>query len=165
VELLLVRHAIAFERDAKRWRDDGARTLSPRGKARARRAAAGLKYLVERPTLLLTSPLTRTRETAAILSTHARWPSPTDCAQLVPGSDPAAFLATVRDSAQPRVAAIGHEPDLGRLLEFLLHGDAAQGRYRFKKMGAALVQISGRPRPGSATLLWFAPPRLLRAAG
>src|SRR5271169_3634950 len=27
--LLIVRHAIAFERDRHRWRDDGARPLSP----------------------------------------------------------------------------------------------------------------------------------------
>ena len=49
MELLIVRHAIACERDARRWPDDGARPLSSRGVMRARRAAAGLKKLALHP--------------------------------------------------------------------------------------------------------------------
>jgi phosphohistidine phosphatase SixA len=37
MELLIVRHAIAFEVDARRWPDDGERPLSPRAqRARVR---------------------------------------------------------------------------------------------------------------------------------
>jgi phosphohistidine phosphatase len=68
MELLIVRHAIACERDTRRWPDDGARPLSPRGVVRARRAAAGLKKLELRPVRVLASPLVRTQQTAAILT-------------------------------------------------------------------------------------------------
>ena len=64
MELLIVRHAIAFPRDAGRWPDDTGRPLTVEGVKRARRAAAGLKRIVKRPTLVLTSPLVRARETA-----------------------------------------------------------------------------------------------------
>ena len=74
MELLIVRHAIACEGDAKRWPDDGARPLSPRGVLRARRAAAGLKKLAVRPVRVLVSPLVRTQQTAAILTQYAGWP-------------------------------------------------------------------------------------------
>ena len=42
MDLLIVRHAIAMERDAKRWPDDRLRPLSARGIARGSKAAAGL---------------------------------------------------------------------------------------------------------------------------
>ena len=49
-------------------RNDDERPLSARGRARGRLAAAGLRRLVPRPGCVLTSPLLRTRETAAILA-------------------------------------------------------------------------------------------------
>src|SRR6202049_2164116 len=57
MELLIVRHAIAFERSATRWAADDERPLSPQGVERARQAAAGLKRGAERPARVLTSPL------------------------------------------------------------------------------------------------------------
>jgi phosphohistidine phosphatase len=68
MELLILRHAIAFPRDSKRWPDDAKRALTMEGAKRARRAAAGLKRMAKRPTLVLTSPLVRARDTAAILA-------------------------------------------------------------------------------------------------
>jgi len=67
MELLIVRHAIAFEADARRWPDDSERPLSPQGLARARKAAAGMKQLVRAPGRVLVSSLVRARQTAAIL--------------------------------------------------------------------------------------------------
>ena len=77
MDLLIVRHAIAFERDSRRWRDDGERPLSPEGMVRARKAAAGLKNIAERPQCVLSSPLVRARQTAAILTEFAGWPKAT----------------------------------------------------------------------------------------
>src|ERR1700758_583489 len=74
MELLIVRHAIACERDAQRWPDDTERPLSPRGVLRARQAARGVKRLVPRPARVLTSPSLRAQQTAAILTEFARWP-------------------------------------------------------------------------------------------
>src|SRR5580698_4658247 len=68
MDLLIVRHAIAFERNPRRWRDDGERPLSPEGMVRARKAAAGLRQITERPQCVLTSPLMRARQTATILT-------------------------------------------------------------------------------------------------
>ena len=88
MELLIVRHAIAFERNPERWPDDGARPLSPRGVMRARRAAAGLKKLAVRPVRVLASPLVRTQQTAAILTQYAGWPRALLCPLLLPGGSP-----------------------------------------------------------------------------
>src|SRR2546429_6764465 len=63
MELLVVRHAIAFERSPRRWPDDAERPLSPQGAARARKAALGLKRITPRPARVLVSPLRRARQT------------------------------------------------------------------------------------------------------
>src|SRR5579872_2373815 len=96
MELLIVRHAIAFARDAKRWRDDSERPLTMEGVKRARRAAAGLKRIAKRPSLVLTSPLVRARDTAGILTQAGGWPKPLECAALSPGGAPEDVLAMLR---------------------------------------------------------------------
>src|SRR5215472_6424432 len=106
MELLLVRHAIAQERNPKRWPDDGERPLSAGGAARARTAASGLKRITERPALVLTSPLLRTRQTAAILTVAARWPRARTCAQLAPGSTPEEVFALLARERATRIALV-----------------------------------------------------------
>jgi len=163
MELLLVRHAIACERDPRRWPDDGERPLSSRGMARARKAAAGLKRLTPPPARVLTSPLLRTRQTAQILAQVAGWPRATPAPQLLPGTAPEEFLALVSRLKVARIAAVGHEPDLGDLLAACLGGTAHTG-FAFRKMGVALVSFHGTVRGGRGRLEWFLRPRLLRAA-
>ncbi|HEV2285359.1 MAG TPA: histidine phosphatase family protein [Steroidobacteraceae bacterium] len=164
MELLIVRHAMAFERNARRWPDDGARPLSPRGVARARKAAAGLKQLVRVPGRVLTSPLVRARQTAAILSEVAGWPQARECPELAPGVAPEALLAALRRLPGSRMALIGHEPALSRLLAAALPGAVRGEVFRLRKMGAALISFAGAARPGGARLEWLVPAKLLRAA-
>src|ERR1700752_2578787 len=120
MELLIVRHAIAFERNAKRWPDDRARPLSPRGVMRARRAAAGLKKLALRPARVFASPLERTTQTAAILTQYAGWPKAIPCRELLPGGSPQELIALLAHTRGQRLAVIGHQPDLGRLISACL---------------------------------------------
>jgi phosphohistidine phosphatase len=163
MELLLVRHAIAQERDPRRWPDDGERPLSAGGAARARTAAAGLKHITERPALVLTSPLLRTRQTAAILTQVARWPRARQCAPLAPGSAPEELFALLAREPAARIALVGHEPDLGELLGACLARGAGTTAFEFKKMGVARVGFDGPARAGRGQLLWLLPPKILRA--
>jgi phosphohistidine phosphatase len=163
MQLLLVRHAIACERDARRWPDDAERPLSPRGIARARKAAQGLKRLGPRPARVLSSPLLRTRQTARILRESASWPEATACAQLRPGVPAEEFLGLLARAGVECVAAVGHEPGLSELLTTCL-GTGADAAFGFRKMGAALLSFRGGARAGRARLVWFVPPRVLRAA-
>src|SRR5271167_2341100 len=93
MELLIVRHAIAFESDRLRWRDDGARPLSPMGIRLSRKAAAGLKQFSKVPDRLLTSPLVRARQTARILTDVAGWPRAEEVSELLPGGAPLPVLS------------------------------------------------------------------------
>lgn len=164
MELLILRHAIAFPRDAKRWPDDAERPLTAEGVRRARRAAAGLKRIDSRPTLVLTSPLVRARDTAAIFTQAAGWPEATECAALAPGRDPQEVLAALRrhGGKSERLAVIGHQPHLGQLLALCLRGDVRPEAFELKKSAVATLRFEGPPRAGQGMLTALFPPRALR---
>jgi phosphohistidine phosphatase len=164
MELLLVRHAIAFERSARRWPDDAARPLSRQGMARAHKAALGLKRITQPPVRVLVSPLHRAQQTAAILTRFAGWPDAGECVQLLPGASPDGLLALLARSHDNRIAVVGHQPGVGRLLAACLPGGVGAAALEFRKMGVALVRFQGAARAGRGKLVWLLPPRILRAA-
>jgi phosphohistidine phosphatase len=163
MELLIIRHAIAFERDRLRWRDDGARPLSPAGKRRSRKAAAGLKELGKTPDRLLTSPLIRARQTAQILTEIAGWPTAEEASELLPGKAPLAILTLLAKDRSERVALVGHQPGLGALLSACLVGNGSAIPIEMKKNAVACLSFEGSARAGRAVLKWLATPRMLRA--
>jgi phosphohistidine phosphatase len=162
MDLLIVRHAIAFERDRHRWRDDGARPLSPAGIRRARKAAAGLKELSKAPDRVLTSPLVRARQTAQILTDVAGWPQAMEVPELSPQTPAPAVLTLLGKDRSKVVAVVGHQPGLGALLTVCLLGDGEVLPIEFKKNAVACVSFDGPPRAGRAALKWLATPRMLR---
>ena len=162
LEIVLVRHAIAFERDRARWRDDGERPLSPEGKRKFRKAAAGLAQWLPKVDAVLTSPLVRTRQTAELLTTVARWPKAIDTAELAPDSSPIGLLAVLRTRQEKRIALVGHEPRLSELLALCLAGPEARPFAPMKKGGAACVVFGDEIAAGKGTLTAFMPPRALR---
>jgi phosphohistidine phosphatase len=163
MDLLIVRHAIAFERDRHRWLEDGDRPLSPAGIRRARKAAAGLKQLTNRPQRLLTSPLVRARQTAQILTHVAGWPQAEEVPELSPGEPALAVLALLAQDRGKLTAVVGHQPGLGHLLAACLLGGGGSLPIEMKKNAVACVSFEGAPRAGHAALKWLATPRMLRA--
>jgi phosphohistidine phosphatase len=162
MELLIIRHAIAFERDRHRWRNDGARPLSPAGMRRSRKAAAGLKELSKAPDRLLTSPLIRARQTAKILTEVAGWPPAEEAPELLPGEAALAMLSLLAKDRSQRVALVGHQPGLGVLLSACLLGNDGAISIEMKKNAVACVSFEGSARAGRAVLNWLATPRMLR---
>ena len=160
--LLIVRHAVAFERDRHRWRDDAARPLSPAGMRRARKAASGLKHLSRAPDRVLTSPLVRARQTAQILTEIAGWPQAEEAFELSPGESALSLLTLLGKDHSKLAAVVGHQPGLGNLLAACLLGSGRGLPIEMKKNAVACVSFEGPPRAGSAALKWLATPRMLR---
>lgn len=165
MELIILRHAIAFPRDAKRWPNDVERPLTMEGVKRARRAAAGLKRIAKAPTLVLTSPFVRARDTAAIFEQAARWPEAVESEALVPGASPEGVLDALRRRGGKAecIAIVGHQPHLGRLLALCLRGDARSEAFELKKSAIVCVHFEGPPRANQGALQWSLPPRVLRS--
>ncbi len=164
MQLLLIRHAIAEERDvfAATGQPDDRRPLTARGRSRMERAARGIVRLEPELTLLISSPLTRALETAGIVAQEYGGLPIEQTDTLVPDAGPELFASWIEQRVRGGiVAAVGHEPHLGDLAAWLLAADAASF-YPFKKGGACLLSMDGSPGPGSATLVWALPPRVLR---
>ena len=167
MELYLVRHAIAEERDARRWPDDRDRPLSDRGRGRFERASRGLGHAAPDIDRVLSSPATRAWQTAEMLSVGAGWPTPEAEESLSPAVTAAQALRaiaarTLAGGAVPeRIAIVGHEPTLSALVALLT--GAPGWAIDWRKGGAARIDTAGHPSPGSGVLVWFLPPRLLRA--
>jgi phosphohistidine phosphatase len=162
IEVILVRHAIAFERNGKRWPDDRERPLTTQGKRRFLRAARGLSKWMDKPTRVITSPLLRARETAALLSTAAQWPEAIERDELAPEGTPAKVLAMLRSSRAKRVALIGHEPGLSALLSYCIAGGESTARLTMKKGGVARILFEDEIASGKGSLIALMPPRALR---
>jgi phosphohistidine phosphatase len=159
--LLLVRHAIAESR-SEAWPDDTLRPLTERGVVRMREIAARLRALGEMTQVVLTSPLTRAVETAAVLAdVWAPSPDVIVVDELAPGHSPSEMAEALRRvSARTRVALVGHEPDLGEFAAWLI---GAHRPVPFKKGGVARIDVATLDPPSDGALVWLATPKILRA--
>jgi len=163
--LYVVRHGIAEERAPAE--DDGARRLTPRGRQRIRAAAAGLRALGVQFDVLLTSPLVRAAETAAIVTeVYGGQPVPRELPALAQGAPP---VETVR-ALQPflrhtHVGIVGHEPGLSEIVALLVTGSPEGMAVSLKKGGVAALELRGRSPRTHAKLRWLLAPRHLRRIG
>lgn len=165
MHVYLVRHAIAYERDRKRWPDDALRPLTPAGVRQFREAAAGIARSIPRPERVLVSPLVRARQTADILAQLAGWPLAQVAPELEPGRPVKRALAAVRDQEVEELALVGHEPHLTTLLGASVAGRDARAPCILEKGGAACLVFESKVRPGRAELAWLLTPAILRGLG
>ena len=91
MDVYLVRHAIAHERNPTRWPNDALRPLTTAGMRKFRKAAAGLARCVPKTAAIFTSPYVRARETAAMLTEHGKFRAATESTELTPGKRRARF--------------------------------------------------------------------------
>jgi phosphohistidine phosphatase len=162
VDLYVVRHAIAEERDPAAWPDDDVRPLTERGIRRFRKAALGIERLVPTVDVMLASPKVRAWDTAVILNEEAGWPEPVACDALRESEPLAVLQALEAYSHLSSLAIVGHEPYLGRLLAFLLRAEAGT-TFELRKGGAASLYLEGVSETSMASLKWCLTPKILRA--
>jgi phosphohistidine phosphatase len=160
LEIYLVRHAPAGKRGPE-WPDDSLRPLTAEGRKSFQKVVKGLAAASVGIDLVLTSPLTRCKQTAEILAEglHVK-PRVQPIDSLAPGAGAAAVVGELaRLARRSRIALVGHEPDLGKLAAHLLGMKRVP---EFRKGGACRIDLNGLPPSGPGLLVWFAPPRLLR---
>ncbi|MEY3023162.1 MAG: hypothetical protein RIS86_2360 [Planctomycetota bacterium] len=186
MELVLVRHARAFERDAAAWPDDARRPLTAEGREAFARFARRLARVRPSVDLVESSGFVRAWQTAQLLAEEAGWPRPSRLERLEPGAadetkdetndethdetHDAAQLAALRRSALAlrgvgSVAWVGHEPVLSRLASLLLTGSPDALSIRFRKGAALALRLEDRGAGDAtdratprATLSWMLVP-------
>src|SRR5688572_8937065 len=121
MEIYIVRHGDALDRDDPAVTSDAMRPLTERGRTEVAAMAAVMERLGVKPELVLTSTLVRARQTAEII-TDALGPrgGPTVSDELVYGGSLAAVLNDILAHGRPaQVVLAGHMPSVGHMIGWL----------------------------------------------
>ena len=162
MDLYIVRHAAALERNPDRWPDDSERPLSPEGEEEFRLAARGLARIASPIDVILSSPYKRAWQTAQILAELESWPAPKSFPVLEPTLPPEkALLALETYSEAGSIAVVGHRPGLHELAAYLLTGQSDGLKIGIEKGGVVCVGFDGPIDPGAGELQWLLTPEFL----
>jgi phosphohistidine phosphatase len=163
-DVVVVRHAIAMEREeaAQSGLADEQRPLTPEGRKKMRRVAAGLHTLVPEIGVLASSPLLRAIQTAELIEKEYRGPSAIVTEALAPGAVRETLLEWMQQHcAGDLLVIVGHEPGVSDCVSWLLAGES-RPFLQLKKGAACLLRFPGAPEVAAATLMWALTPRQLR---
>lgn len=164
MQLYLIRHGIAVDREAPNCPPDTERPLTPKGIKRARAAALGLRALEAKPGLVLTSPWLRALQTAEIfcdvLDYSRKKIVRTDA--LKGTSSPPDLMRELQATKAKVVLCFGHEPHLHLVISHILHTSAKITE--LKKAGLALLDLD-RISPPQGRLIALYPASTLRTLG
>lgn len=167
MNLFLLRHGVAVERDKLCYPDDSLRPLTADGRRKLRRIAAGMRLLELRFDIWLSSPYVRARQTAEIVAKafHARNKLEFEI-DLTPAGSARRLLRRLVDkrAMAENILLVGHEPYLGELAGFLLAGRAGFP-LMLKKGGLCLLSMESPAWGRCATLEWLLTPWQLMVLG
>jgi len=165
MQLYIVRHGIAIDREDPKSPADPERYLTEEGLEKTKRVAKGVAALGVSADLLLTSPYVRANQTAEIFANELDYPRQkirrTDL--LLPGGEPSLlFRELAKDKQSSCVFLFGHAPQLDELIATAL--GTKHHITSLKKAGVALIELK-RVSPPSGQLVWLGTPKMLRKAG
>jgi phosphohistidine phosphatase len=165
MQLYIVRHGIAIDREDPKCPAEAERYLTEEGVDKTTKVAKGVAALGPAPDLLISSPYLRAMQTAEIFATALKYPKQkiqrTDL--LLPGADAALFYRELAKNKQVgTVFCFGHAPQLDDLIATGL--GSKNHLTALKKAGVALLELK-RVSPPSGQLVWVATPKMLRKSG
>ena len=161
MNLYLLRHGIAVDSAESGVVPDAERPLTPRGRRRMLQIARAMSALDVSFDLILSSPLVRAGESAAIVAQCLQLRNAlkfTD--DLMPGGDPRSLLRRL-NQRRPRpknVLLVGHEPYLSQLIARLVAGNDGLAM-ELKKGGLCKLEATTLRWGRCATLVWLLTPR------
>jgi len=148
MDLILWRHA-----EAEEGGPDLSRTLTSKGRKQAARVADWLQQRLPAKFALLASPAARAQQTAEALGTKIK-----TVERLAPGAGVADILeAAGWPDHKGTVVLVGHQPDLGNAVAYLLSG--AKADWSLKK--GALCWVTSRDKEPQVVLRAAISPDLL----
>jgi phosphohistidine phosphatase len=159
--IYLLRHAIAVPRGTPGYPNDD-RPLTDEGKKKMMEEAKALVKVMDGIDIILTSPLARAKETAAIAAQALQAESKMEiCSKLQPeysGKFVVQFLA--KYNSYKKIMLVGHEPQMGMIASYLLGSE--KGVIEIKKGSLCCIEVETLPLKKPGTLLWHLRPGHLR---
>ncbi|MBX9947520.1 MAG: phosphohistidine phosphatase SixA [Candidatus Obscuribacterales bacterium] len=166
MKIYLMRHATAVERLGGAILNDSQRPLTDDGRAETRMMANALKKLNAKPTLVVSSPLTRARQTAEIIHEVLGTEAELKVADgLAPGGTSSEVFKNLKKFPPfEDIFMVGHEPDIGRLAaDLMLAGPEVM--ISFKKAAVIRVDVQDLPPTWPGSLKWFLTPKVANLMG
>jgi phosphohistidine phosphatase len=165
MQLYIVRHGIAVDREDPKCPPDPERFLTEEGIEKTKQVAKGVAEIGALPDLILSSPYVRAVQTAEIFASALEYPRPKiqKTELLLPGAEPLQlFRELSKDKDNSVVFVFGHAPHLDDLIAT---GVGSKHHITaLKKAGVAMLELR-RLAPPSGEIVWLAVPKLLRKAG
>lgn len=164
-QLYVMRHGIAVARSDPNFPDDAKRPLTPEGKKKLEGIAKGLLRLGLRVESIISSPLVRAAETAAIVAEGLGTNIPVEFSDhLRPGGSWQTLITSLAKRQDHRsVLVVGHEPDLSNGVAKLIGN--ARANFQFKKGGCCRIDFEKFPPSPPGKLIWWLTPRVMRKIG
>src|SRR5215470_8425725 len=165
MQLYIVRHGIAIDREDPKCPPEAERYLTEEGVEKTKQVAKGVAALGVTGDLLITSPYVRAVQTAEIFADALDYTRQKIRRNelLLPGSEPTLlFRDLAREKQASSIFVFGHAPHLDDVIATAL--GSKKHFASLKKAGVALVELK-RISPPIGALAWLATPKILRRAG
>jgi phosphohistidine phosphatase len=158
MQIYLLRHGIA--EDLRPGKADAERTLTAEGVKRLREILKRARVAGVDPSLIVTSPYVRARQTAEIAAEVLGYVDELSPAgKLTPMASPVETWAELRMlRGEPSVLLVGHEPHMGLFTGYLL--GAPELRVDFKKGAMVRIDLPEMGVQPRGVLKWMMAPKL-----
>jgi phosphohistidine phosphatase len=159
MELYLLRHGIAEDFAASGR--DADRALTSEGKKKLKEIFRAAAQADLRPSMILTSPFRRAKETAALAMKGLDYSGDLiESSALVPNAHPQELWEEVRvHRTEPKLLLVSHEPLMSSAAAFLLNASGL--RIDFKKGAILRIDLEGFSAHPTGLLKWYLTPRLV----
>jgi phosphohistidine phosphatase len=163
MDIILIRHAEAGDRDATKFPNDDRRPITPEGRKRQTTIARAMKRMGITFDYLVTSPLDRAVQTAEVLAeVFGLDEAPVQNEALGHTCTPRNVLKLLmKFPPREAVALVGHEPAFSQVAAALVSRDGDL-HIELKKSGVIGIGFPGAPELGKGTLLYVLKPGHLR---
>ncbi len=164
MNLFILRHGIAVERDPVSFPDDSRRPLTLKGEDRVRLICDAMQALELSFDRILSSPYRRASQTAEIVATALTLKKVLEYRdELIPEGEPKGLIRYINQlkPMPENLLLVGHEPHLSGLVSQLISGEP-RAAIDLKKGGLAKLETQAPLRLGPcATLAWLLTPKQL----
>ena len=160
MDLYVLRHGVAADRDWTEYPNDDLRPLTDHGTAKLAQQVKGLNAIGISLDLMITSPLVRAEQTAQIVRDGLARPGELVTANtLVPEAHPYLFLEELASKHRTRasVMVVGHEPHLSSFVSMVVSGDPS-GLIHLKKGALCKLRLASLDGTRCGWLEWLMTP-------
>lgn len=161
MNIYILRHGIAMEREDWKGKNDSLRPLTREGEKQLKKISKALKKMEVEFDLILSSPFERAKKTAEIVADKLKLKKQLKFSAELKSEGNAEKLISEISKIEPapkNLLLVGHEPYLSRLISQLVSGENAI-EMDFKKAGLCKLRVGKLQFGRCAQFCWLLTPK------